>query len=284
MSNLIASNVISVLVLVLLLTLHSSLQHEVLHGHPFKKQWLNELLVSVPFGLFIPFQRFRDTHLQHHIDETLTDPYDDPETNYLDPAVWNKCPRVCQFLLSTNNTLAGRLVLGPVIGLVHFYRSDLRKLLTGNRSVLVAYLLHMAGLIPLLLLIIASEAISIWLYLLSAYCALSVLKVRTFLEHQANEKVQGRTVIIEDRGILSWLFLNNNFHYVHHMFPKAPWYRLPSLYDTRQQAYINQNGGYVYRNYLQVFSLYFFSSKDPVAHPLWQSTAAQETSKSSQKA
>jgi len=79
---------LSVSALSVLLTLHSSLQHEVLHGHPFRQQWLNEWLVYVPFGIFIPYIRFRDSHLMHHQNEQLTDPYDDPESNYMDPQVW----------------------------------------------------------------------------------------------------------------------------------------------------------------------------------------------------
>ena len=63
---------------------HSSLTHEALHGHPTRIKWLNELLVFPALSLFIPYKRFRDTHLAHHRDEILTDPYDDPETTFLD--------------------------------------------------------------------------------------------------------------------------------------------------------------------------------------------------------
>src|SRR5690606_14030792 len=47
----------------LAIALHSSLQHEVLHGHPFARRGLNEALVFLPVGLFFPFGRFRDLHL-----------------------------------------------------------------------------------------------------------------------------------------------------------------------------------------------------------------------------
>lgn len=70
------------------ITLHSSLQHEVLHGHPFRRPALNAALVFPALGLFVPYLRFRDTHLAHHQDARLTDPYDDPESNYLAPPVW----------------------------------------------------------------------------------------------------------------------------------------------------------------------------------------------------
>ena len=56
--------------------------------------------------------------------------------------------------------------------------------------------------------LLAVSEMPFWAYLLSAYLGLSLLKIRTFLEHQAHEKARGRTVIIEDRGPLALLFLN----------------------------------------------------------------------------
>ena len=67
------------------IALHSSLQHEALHGHPTRHSLINELLVFLPVGLLIPYRRFRDLHIIHHNDDILTDPYDDPESNYFDP-------------------------------------------------------------------------------------------------------------------------------------------------------------------------------------------------------
>ena len=88
---------------VLALVLHASLTHEVLHGHPFPSRLASEALVVVNPGLFIPYLRFRDLHLAHHQDANLTDPYDDPETNYLDPAVWARLPRALRMVLRANN-------------------------------------------------------------------------------------------------------------------------------------------------------------------------------------
>ena len=102
---------LAVAVLVPVIALQSSLQHEVLHGHPFGDRRLGEPLVFVSLNLAIPYIRFRDTHLAHHMDARLTDPYDDPESNYLDPAVWARLPRWCRALRQVNNTLAGRMIL-----------------------------------------------------------------------------------------------------------------------------------------------------------------------------
>ena len=33
---------------------HLSMQHELLHGHPFSKSWMNDAVASVPLTLWIP--------------------------------------------------------------------------------------------------------------------------------------------------------------------------------------------------------------------------------------
>lgn len=251
------------------LTLHSSLQHEVLHGHPFQNALLNEALVFVPVGLLIPFRRFRDTHLQHHYDPNLTDPYDDPETNYLDPVVWAKFGSLMRSILIANSTLAGRMLIGPLISLWVFYRSDLSLIAKGDRDVIVAYVLHLIGLIPLCWWLVYVSTMPIWAYFICAYFAISLLKVRTFLEHRAHQKVQARTVVIEDRGFFALLFLNNNFHLVHHAHPQVAWYKLPAFYEKRREDFLRLNLGYVYPNYRAIFRKYFFRAKDPIPHPLW---------------
>jgi fatty acid desaturase len=74
--------------------------------------------------------------------------------------------------------------------------------------------------------------------------------------------------VIEDRGPLALLFLNNNLHAVHHMHPQVAWYRLPAVYSANRDHYLRRNDGYIYRNYAQIFRAYLFRAKDPVPHPL----------------
>ncbi|MFT7595187.1 MAG: fatty acid desaturase [Paracoccaceae bacterium] len=251
-----------------LAALHSSLTHEALHGHPFRSQWANEALLFLPLTLFIPYNRFRDLHLSHHRDSNLTDPYDDPESNYLDPGVWVALPRWKQRLYRLNNTLLGRTVLGPGIGQVRFMADEARAALRGDGAVLLAWALHLPGAL-IVLWIVSLSAMPIWVYIIAAYFGLGLVKIRTFLEHRADANVRGRTVIIEDRGPLAFLFLNNNLHVVHHMNPKAAWYQLPGLYRAGKARYLACNDGYVFRSYAEVFARYFLRSKDPVPHPLW---------------
>ena len=263
---------LAVVVTALTLALHSSLSHEALHGHPFRVRKLNEALVFLSIGLFIPYIRFRDTHLDHHRDEKLTDPYDDPETNYLDPAVWEHLSRPMQLVLRFNNTLLGRLLIGPVVAQMNFTGADWRLIRDGDRGVAWAWVWHFVGLVPVVLWLIYVSRMPIWAYVFSAYIGISIIKIRTFLEHRAHEQVNGRTVVIEDQGWLAFMFLNNNFHLVHHLNPRVPWYDLPKLYFENAEDYIGRNDGYRYSSYGDVFRRYFLKAKDQVPHPLWRST------------
>jgi fatty acid desaturase len=248
---------------------HSSLQHEAIHGHPFTSQAVNDVLVFPAPGLFLPYERFREQHLAHHHDPALTDPYDDPETNYLDPAVWARLSGPARALLSVNNTLLGRMVLGPAIGTLLFWRAEVRLLARGEPRVVRAWALHLAGIAPVILWLATVAQVTAWQYLAACWLGLSLLRIRTFAEHRAHERHGARSVVIEDRGPLALLFLNNNFHAVHHAHPKLPWYRLPDEYERRRDTYLRRNGGYRYRSYFELFARHLLRRKDPVPHPLW---------------
>lgn len=254
--------------LVICIALQASLQHEVIHGHPLPRRAWSEALVMASLNLAIPYGRFRDTHLAHHHDERLTDPYDDPESNYLDPAQWQRRPAWIRAVLLANNTLAGRMLLGPLISQLAFMRGDWALIRAGAPHVGRDWAVHVACAAVILALVWAAP-LPIWAYLLACYGALSVLKIRTFLEHQAHMRARGRTVVIEDRGPLAFLFLNNNLHVVHHMHPKVPWYELPALYAANRDTYLRRNLGYRFSSYAEIFTRYLWRAKDPVAHPLW---------------
>jgi fatty acid desaturase len=247
----------------------SSAQHEVLHGHPFRRQWLNEALVFPGLTLVVPYGRFRDLHLAHHHDPALTDPYDDPESNYLDPQVWAGLPRSLQWLLRVNNTLAGRMLLGPAIGTVTLLRGDLAAIRSGDRGALAAWAWHLPAVALVLAWLATAGQMPLWAWLVATYLGHSLLKIRTFLEHRAHEQARARTVVIEDRGPLSLLYLNNNYHVVHHMHPQVPWYRLPALYRANREHYLRRNESYLYRSYAEVIGRHLFRAKDPVPHPIW---------------
>lgn len=248
---------------------HSSLMHEALHGHPFRSPQLNHALIFPALGLLYPYGRFRDLHLAHHHDPNLTDPYDDPEANFMDPDVWARTSPVKRALLRFNNTLAGRVLVGTAIGGFSFVREDFRLILGGDRAVLRDWGLHAVGIALVALWLAGPGQMPVWAYLLAAYGGNALIKIRTFLEHRAHEKFRARTAVVEDRGPMALLFLNNNYHVVHHCHPQVPWYQLPALYRGNREHFLRRNEAYVYRSYWQIMRAYFLTAKDPVPHPLW---------------
>ncbi|MEO8530154.1 MAG: fatty acid desaturase [Deltaproteobacteria bacterium] len=250
--------------------LHSSLTHEAIHGHPTRWQWLNATLVAPSLNLVVPYLRFYDTHHAHHTHDRLTDPYDDPESNYQALADWSKRPAWQHLLFRFNNTLAGRLTLGPFISQYAFMKTDLLAILHGDRRVALGWLLHLPGMALIILILVSVGQMPLWAIVVSIWLSMSILKIRTFIEHQAHENAGGRTVIVEDQGPLALLFLNNNFHAVHHAHPRLPWYQLPTLYFANKQRYLGHNQRYFFASYAQVFRQHFVRSKDSVPHPIWR--------------
>jgi fatty acid desaturase len=238
-----------------------------LHGHPFRSARVNEALGTAALTLTVPFGRFRDTHLAHHHDPVLTDPYDDPESNYLDPVVWARLPAWLKLVFRVNNTLFGRITLGPVFGNILWLVTEARLIRQNAAGVRRDWGLHLFGLVPVVAWLWVA-AMPWWGYLCAAWIGHGLLKIRTYLEHRAHEAARARTVIIEDRGPLALLFLNNNLHVVHHMHPAVPWYRLPAMYRDNADHYRRRNDHYVYRSYAEIFRRYLFKAKDPVPHPL----------------
>ena len=78
--------------LIPVVVLWMSVQHELLHGHPTRWNWLNKVLGYAPFALWYPYTLYRDSHLQHHRDHDLTLPGVDPESRYLSQAHWQGSP------------------------------------------------------------------------------------------------------------------------------------------------------------------------------------------------
>jgi len=254
---------------VLAVTLQSSLQHEVLHGHPTRSPAVNEALVYCSLGLWIPYRRFKSLHLRHHNNDRLTDPYDDPESFYLAWAEWERLPRPIQVVLTLNNSLLGRLLIGPAVSMIGFLGAELRMMLAGDRVVMRAWLHHLAGAVPVVLFVTLVGGMPLWFYLLTvSYPAMSLLMLRTYAEHRAHEHAEARSIIVEFCPLFSLLFLNNNLHVVHHANPRTAWYRLPGIYRTNREDWQRRNEGYVFSSYLELARHYLFKVKEPVAHPL----------------
>lgn len=253
--------VILVIALSLLVALHSSLQHEVIHGHPTRWQAINTAMAFPALGLSVPYQRYEILHLQHHRNWLITDPYDDSESYFLARAQWGRCNKIIKVILKVNNTLLGRLIIGPLIMLVRMLIAEVRES-KHSAHVRSGWAWHAAG-VMLVLAWLWLVGFPIMLYVCIAYIGTALLMLRSYGEHLPEHNTEHRSAIIKSNVFMQLLYLNNNFHRVHHDHPEVPWYKLPSLYRAQYQ----QHTVHVYTGYACLFKRFAFKQRYSVEHP-----------------
>lgn len=249
------------------ITLHSSLQHEALHGHPTRDARVNEALVFPALGVFVPYRIFKRTHLKHHCDSQLTDPYDDPESAYLAQRDWDVLSPPMRRALEVNRTLLGRMLIGPALSIRSGLVRDIAAMRAGCSFTRRAWIAHGMGVALALGFAVGIAGVPPLAYLAATYAGYALLMLRTFAEHQAIEAVGERTAVVEAEGPLALAFLNNNLHAVHHAHPRAPWYALPALYRRDREAVLAGNGNYRFAGYRALFGRYALRAKERTIHP-----------------
>ena len=260
--------VVSVPAAAWLIAWHSSLQHEVVHGHPTRWRALNKAVGFVPLSLWLPFARYRAIHLCHHQDERLTDPLDDPESYYWTAEDWAALSCAERFIVRLQTRLLGRLTIGPAWSMIRYWRSEVRAIANGVPGVGRVWAHHLAGCAAIIGWTWGVCGITPWVYALAfVYPGTALLMLRSFAEHRAEDAVSRRTAIVEGSPVFGLLFLNNNLHAAHHARPTLPWYRLPQWYRRHREALIEANGGLVYSGYRDVARRYWISGHDRPTHP-----------------
>lgn len=245
-----------------------SAQHEMLHGHPTRSTSLNTALATPPFWLYLPFARYRQTHLAHHHDEILTDPLDDPESRYWTKADWQALGPVRRALVRAQGTLAGRITIGPIWVIASFLWDEARAIASGDRERARVYVWHALWVALVLAWGVAVCGVPLWQYGLGfVYGGTALTLVRSFAEHRAHGDPARRTAIVENSRVFGLLFLHNNLHVAHHRWPSVPWYRLPRVYRENRAFLVSLNGGLVYDGYRDLFRRYFLKPHDQPLHP-----------------
>jgi fatty acid desaturase len=252
-----------------LLTLHGSIQHEVLHGHPTCWPWLNRLFGMVPLSFWLPYERYRQNHLIHHINERLTDPLDDPESFYWAPEDWMRMSALSRRLLQAQQTLAGRIVIGSFWQIGRFLHTDFRAVLRNEKGRRAIWLEHLLWCVPVIAWLVFVCRMPLWVYILAMVIpGNGILLIRSFAEHRARLRVSERTAIVEGSWIFGPLFLFNNLHAMHHEEPAMPWYEYNACYRLTRDRLIAENGGLVYSTYFDVARRFLFRSHDALQHPM----------------
>ena len=242
---------------------HGSLQHETIHGHPTRWDWLNSLIGFWPLGFITPYCIYRETHLEHHQTEELANPEADPESYYWTRKQWEGLPGWMQSLFAINNHLIGRLVLGPFLYTFRFWQLEFQRFMSWDYGRPKRWMMHGLAVAGLCYWIVVICGMPIWVYVLAfVYPGTSLSLLRSFFEHRKEGEQKERSVIVESNFFFRWLYLNNNFHIIHHMYPKLAWSEIYPLYQRQPEYYQKLNGDFVFSGYGEIFRRYGGKVKD----------------------
>ena len=223
-----------------------SLQHETIHGHPTRSARINRLLGYAPLSLWMPYDRYATLHTTHHR-SALTDPSSDPESFYVPAQRWEQMSTPVRKLHRVCHTLAGRLLIGPAMAAVQYWRSELAAIRGGDHELRAVWRQHLLAVTLVMLWVVAVCDMPLWKYVVAfAYPGLALTLLRSFAEHRYDRDPARRTAMVRGGRASSLLYLNNNLHVLHHDQPAVAWYRLPRIDRTRQQPYAGPvyPGGY----------------------------------------
>jgi fatty acid desaturase len=247
---------------------HSSLQHELIHGHPFRNKSANAAIGGLPLGLWLPYGSYRESHLLHHRNELLTDPLADPESWYRSRHDWFHQSVPMQTLLWINRTLIGRIVIGPWLSVFGYLRLELIETVRGDAVRLRRWLVHIVAATGVAMFAVGVAGVPLWAFLVGdVYIGTALILIRSFAEHRWIPGPETKSAIV--RAGLGWrlLYLNNNLHHAHHERPAVSWYLLPAIADEMHAGAAADAGAGFYDGYREVFRRFAFRPFDQPLHP-----------------
>jgi fatty acid desaturase len=251
-----------------LVCLQSSLQHEAVHGYPTPWRWMNYTIAAPALWLWLPYGINRRSHLQHHIDENLTDPRLDPESNYLTPRAWAEMSQAHRAVRGLMATLLGRITIGPL----YYATQALGDLVLAHKNrdsdLLKHWAIHTVFVAALLWWLTQVCGISFGEYLvLFAWPGTGLALIRSFAEHRAAPDVAARTATVEAGWLMRFLYLNNNLHALHHAEPSAPWHQRPATYRRQRAEILGRSRFHLVSGYFYLFRNHLLDAKEPLLHP-----------------
>lgn len=247
---------------------HFSLQHEAIHSMRGLPRWLRRALVWPPIGIWFPFELYRRSHSQHHRNNYLTYPGEDTESYYHDEEDWEDYGDLWRWLLIVNQTFLGRLFIGPLLRTPRLFVKEVGRMIDGDTENAGIWARHFIGVALMLLFLTEVFDISALQYLaVFVYPGLVFGMMRSFTEHRWGERPDERTAVVESNWVFGLLFLWNNLHVVHHVFPTLPWWKVPRVWRQHRARIQAHNGGFVFRGYGEIARRWLVTPNFIPVHP-----------------
>ena len=241
---------------------HLSMQHEVLHGHPFKNQFINDAIGGIPVTLWIPYLAFKKDHHEHHLSD-LTNPALDNESYYVSQEQWDKAGRIRRAAWTANRTILFRMFVWTIVSTITYVLSVLKRAVRGEKGDRLAVALHVIG-VAFVVYLVSLSSMPLWQFALGTLYGGRILNaIRPFPEHKYQSGVETRTAMIMAGRFMSLLMLNNNLHVAHHDEPGVPWYRYDKLMQRVNAVQRARDAGVLYEGgYAEVFRRFSFTPVD----------------------
>ena len=238
---------------------HLSMQHETIHGHPFRRQWINDVIGSIPVTLWIPYFSFKKDHVEHHQSD-LTHPGLDNESYYVSPEAWASAGRIRRAAYWANRTILFRMFVWTIVSTVTYLWSKIRLMLRGDKQAWFAVAVHAVGLVVVVFLVQSVAGMPLWQFALGTTYGGRILNaIRPFPEHKYQAGVETRTAMVMAGPFMSLLMLNNNLHVAHHEQPGVAWYEVPNLSARVNAVERAREAGLLYEGgYAEVFRKFSF--------------------------
>jgi fatty acid desaturase len=241
---------------------HLSMQHEVLHGHPFKNQFINDAIGGIPVTLWIPYLAFKKDHHEHHLSD-LTNPALDNESYYVSQEQWDKAGRIRHAAWTANRTILFRMFVWTIVSTITYVLSVLKRAVRNEKSDRLAVMLHIIG-VAFVVYLVSLSSMPLWQFALGTVYGGRILNaIRPFPEHKYQSGVETRTAMIMAGRFMSLLMLNNNLHVAHHEEPGVPWYQYDKLMQRVNAVQRARDAGVLYEGgYAEIFRRFSFTPVD----------------------
>ncbi len=241
---------------------HLSMQHELLHGHPFRNQFINDAIGIIPVTLWIPYLAFKKDHHEHHKSD-LTNPELDNESYYVSQQQWDNAGPIRRAAWTANRTILFRMFVWTIVSTISYVTLVLKRAARNEQGDRLAVVLHVIGVVAVVYLVSLSS-MPLWQFALGTVYGGRILNaIRPFPEHKYQNGVETKTAMIMAGPFMSLLMLNNNLHIAHHDDPKIPWYRVNELSKRVNAVERAREAGVLYEGgYAEVFRKFSFTPVD----------------------